>query len=81
MAREALTTIMAYDGQHTRTAYDGRDTPTPNGHLSVQSGRIQNDRIFRPNTFLYAYWNLPVPFSAFLSAQKGEFGTRDLLAS
>jgi len=67
---EELLRVDAFDGHVTRTAASGANQRRG---VSVQPGRIEFD-LPRPNTFLYAGWNCPIPFSAFLTAKKLKYG-------
>lgn len=68
-AEETLR-VDAFDGRVTRTEALGANQQRG---VSVQPGRIELD-LPRPNTFLYAGWNCPIPFSAFLTAKKLKYG-------
>jgi hypothetical protein len=67
---EEMLRVDAFDGQVTRTEAAGANQRRG---VSVQPGRVEFD-LPRPNTFLYAGWNCPIPFSAFLTAKKLKYG-------
>jgi len=65
---EAIASVQAYDGQVTRQVGS-------QGQRRVFTFPERTDDWWpRPNTFLYAGWNCPLPFSAFLAAKKTKQG-------
>jgi hypothetical protein len=65
---EVTESVDAYDGKLTRSV-----SSTGQRRIVVEPRRM-DDWLPRPNTFLYAGWNCPLPFSAFLAAKKTRQG-------